>query len=314
MENFYDVIIIGGGPAGMTAGIYAQRAGMKCVMIEKAAVGGQVAITQSIANYPGFSEIDGFELSQKMFEQATNLGMETIYGEVTNITLKDEIKSVTVNNQTINSYAIILCMGATSKGLGVENEFKYIGKGVSYCAVCDGNFFKNKTVAVVGGGNTALGDIIYLSNICQKIVHIHRRKVFRAQDVEIQNYENIIKNHPEKIEQKLGYTVEKLLGEGKITGVQIKNTESGELENINVDAVFVAVGRVPQTDFLDGQIELLDNYIKTNNKMETNVKGVFAGGDIVYKNLRQIATAISDGAIAGTSASEYVKNIKKQHN
>ena len=145
-------------------------------------------------------------------------------------------------------------------------------------------------------------------------MHIHRRKVFRAQDVEIQNYENIIKNHPEKIEQKLGYTVEKLLGEGKITGVQIKNTESGELENINVDAVFVAVGRVPQTDFLDGQIELLDNYIKTNSKMETNVKGVFAGGDIVYKNLRQIATAISDGAIAGTSASEYVKNIKKQHN
>lgn len=311
MENYYDIIIIGGGPAGMTAGIYIQRAGLKALMIEKGGIGGQVATTPDIANYPGFIKVDGFELSQKMFEQVTALGVQTVFGEVTEVDLNNNIKTVKVNRKTYSAYAVILAMGASSRGLGVENEFKYIGKGVSYCAVCDGNFFRNKTVALVGGGNTALEDIVYLSNICSKVVHIHRRNGFRAEESVVEEYNKIL-NESGKIEQKLGYVVDSLIGENKISGIKIKKLETGKIEEVAVDGVFVAIGRVPQTDFLDGAVELKDNYIKTNEKMETNIKGVYAAGDIVLKPLRQIATAINDGAIAGTTASEYVKRQKNK--
>lgn len=312
MEKRFDIIIIGCGPAGMTAGIYAQRAGMKCVILEKMAVGGQVSLTPLVENYPGYENIDGFELSQKMFKQVISLGIAVEFVNAEKIETSGKIKKVKAGDVTYTAPAIILSMGASPRQLGTSNDAKYNGKGVSYCAVCDGAFFKDKTVAVVGGGNTALQDIDYLSLIAKKIIHIHRRSEFRADNVNVQNYEKLTNQKNSKIESYFGYVIENLNGENKLESIEIKNIETGKKEILNVEGLFVAIGRVPQTEILEENIKIDEmGYIVTDEHMKTSIQGVFACGDITHKFLRQISTAVGDGAIAGTSASVYVKNIKR---
>lgn len=312
MEDNFDIIVIGGGPAGMTAGIYAARAGMKVLVIEKMMVGGQVALTSTIANYPGLANVDGMDLSMKMHQQMTELGVVTQYATVDSIDFYGEPKRVVASGVTYYAPAIILSMGATSRGLGVPGEKEFAGRGVSYCAVCDGAFFRNKTVVVVGGGNTALQDAIYLNNIVDKVYLVHRRAEFRADDAVIKEFEALRATPDSKIECKLGYTVQKIEGEGKVSNIVLRNLDNQELESIATDGIFVAVGRSPNTELLDDQITLENGYIVVDESMQTNIEGVFASGDINRKKLRQIATAISDGAIAGTNASAFVKKLKKR--
>lgn len=307
--DIFDVIIIGGGPAGMTAGIYAARAGAKVLLIEKAGVGGQVAITSSIANYPGFKQVDGFELSQSMWEQASSLGVETVFAQVESLVLDDKIKEVTASGVTYKAYSVILSMGAYSRGLGVEGEKNFVGRGISYCAVCDGAFYRGKTVAVVGGGNTALGDVMYLAPIVGKVYLIHRRQEFRADKAVVDDVLSLQKTQG-NIEFKLDCVTESVSGEGKVENITLRNVKTNALETLPVDGIFVAIGRNPNTEMLDGKINLIDGYIDVNAQMETNIAGVYAAGDIVNKTLRQIATAVSDGAIAGTNSALYAKKIK----
>lgn len=307
--EIYDVIIIGGGPAGMTAGIYASRAGAKVLLIEKAGVGGQVAITNNIANYPGFKEVDGFELSQSMWEQATGLGVETVFAQVEDLEFDNTMKEVTANGVTYYAPSVILSMGAYSRGLGVVGEKNFVGRGVSYCAVCDGAFYRGKNVAVVGGGNTALGDVLYLAPLVNKVYLIHRRQEFRADKAVVDDVLKM-KEMQGNIEFKLDCVTESVQGTDKVESIAIRNVATNELETLSVDGVFVAVGRNPNTEMLEGKIKLVDGYIDVNSQMETNVAGVFAAGDIIDKSLRQIATAIADGAIAGTNAALYAKKIK----
>lgn len=311
MENEFDIIIIGGGPAGMTAGIYSARAGMRVLVIEKMGMGGQVALTSTIANYPGVKDVEGIDLSMKMFEQMTALGVKTVFAAVDKIDFDGKMKSVTASGVTYSSPAIILSMGATSRGLGVKGEKEFIGRGVSYCAVCDGAFFRNKTVAVIGGGNTALQDAIYLNNMAGKIYLVHRRAEFRAEDSVQAEFSRLAGAENSKIVTKLGCVVEEVTGDGRVSGMVLRNIETGETEQVAVDGIFVAVGRNPNTELLDDKITLDNGYIVVDENMQTNIPGVFASGDINRKKLRQIATAISDGAIAGTNASVYVKKVKK---
>ncbi len=311
METNFDIIIIGGGPAGMTAGIYSARAGSKVLLIEKAGVGGQVATTATIENYPGFKIIDGFMLSQQMFEQMTDLGVTTVFASVDELNLNEEIKSVTANGVTYQAPAIILSMGANSRGLDVGGEKQFVGRGVSYCAVCDGNFFKNKTVAVVGGGNTALEDAVYLSNLAQKVYLIHRREEFRADQSVIDDFYAHLNKPDSNIETRLNCVVEKVEGDNVVNNLKIHNVKTQDKEDLKIDGVFVAIGRNPNTELLNDSINIENGYILANSAMETNIPGVFACGDITKKSLRQIATAISDGAIAGTNASSFVKKLKR---
>lgn len=312
MENEFDIIIIGGGPSGMTAGIYSARAGMKVLLIEKMGMGGQVALTSTIANYPGLANVEGIDLSMKMFEQMTALGVKTVFLTVDKIDFEGTKKSVTAGGVTYFGTAIILSMGATSRGLGVKGEKEFTGRGVSYCAVCDGAFFRGKTVAVVGGGNTALQDVIYLNGVAGKVYLIHRRNEFRAEDSVQEEFNRLLNAPDSKITAKLGFVVEQIKGDQRVNGVILRNLETFTLEEIAVDGVFVAVGRNPNTEILDDKIALDNGYIIVDENMQTNIAGVFASGDINRKKLRQIATAISDGAIAGTNASVYVKKIKKE--
>ena len=309
--NNYDVIIVGAGPAGMTAGIYAARAGMKVLVIENKGPGGQVALTSTIQNYPGVGNIDGFLLGQNMWDQMTALGVITEFRTVDKIDFESQPKQIVAEGVTFSANAIILSMGASARGLGVSNEKSFIGKGLSYCAVCDGMLYKGKHVAVIGGGNSALEDVLYLANIAQHITLIHRRDSFRAEDAIVQQLYKKIEQSPELIDLKLCCVVSELVGDDKIKSIKIRNVDTNQTSQIDVDGVFVAVGRSPQTELLDGKINLdAQGYILTDENMATNISGVFAAGDIVHKNLRQIATAISDGAIAGTQASVYCKRHK----
>lgn len=305
--NDYDVIIIGSGPAGMTAGIYAVRAGMKVLVIENKGPGGQVSLTSTIQNYPGVGDIEGFLLGQKMWEQMSALGVETQFLTVDKINFDTTPKQVVAEGVTFRAPSIILSMGASSRGLGLANEKRFVGKGLSYCAVCDGMLYKNKNVVVVGGGNTAVEDALYLSNIVGHLTVVHRRDKFRADEVEVQRLLNK-QQQSGNIDLKMGFVVSALIGNEHIEKVELRNLATNENVVLDVDGVFVAIGRSPQTELLDGRITLdAQGYIITDENMATNISGVYAAGDIVHKNLRQIVTAISDGAIAGTQASIYAK-------
>ncbi len=307
MEH-YDLIIIGGGPAGMTAGIYAARAGVSVLLLEKAGMGGQVTQTHEIANYPGFTSVDGFTLAQNMFEQMTSLGVKTEFAAVDKVDLKSNPKKITAKGVTYTATSVILSMGASSRGLGVPSEKKFVGKGISYCATCDGNFFRGKDVAVVGGGNTALQDVLYLAPLVKSLTLIHRRDGFRADEVTLRDYRALLNAPDSNITEKLFYTVVDVFGNEKLQGITIRNVNTGDTEDLNVDGIFVAIGRNPQTEILDGAITLDEQgYILAKDDMSTNIEGVYVAGDIVHKSLRQIATAVSDGAVAGTQASVYIK-------
>ena len=303
----YDVIIVGGGPAGLTAGIYACRAGLKTLLIERMMPGGQIGLTSTIENYPGFEKIDGVDLAVKMHNHAQNAGCEFDFAEVVSFDFDGKEKIVNTHNASYKTKAIILSLGASAKQLQVENEKKFVGRGLSYCATCDGTLYKNKVVAVVGGGNTSLEDCIYLSGLAKTVYLIHRRDTFRGDDTLVKTL-NATANSNQNIKLLLNSKVTGLVGQDRLQSLQVQDIATGKTQAIDVDGLFVDIGRKPDTEILAGKINLDKNgYVITDEKMKTNLDGVFACGDIRVKSLRQIVTACSDGAIAAISAFEYVR-------
>ncbi len=304
MQHIFDMIIIGGGPAGYTAAMYASRAGLDCVVVERLSPGGQMALTDVIDNYPGFDEgIDGFDLGMKMLNQAERFGAKTEYAEVTAVDFAGEIKKVCTTAGEILSKTVVIATGANPRKIGLENEDKFAGKGVHYCAHCDGRFYKDKTVVVLGGGNTAVEDALYLSRMAQKVYIVHRRDKFRATDIYVKRLEKA-----ENVEIVFNNTVTEIIADEKLTGVKIKNTDNAQVETINCDGLFVSIGRNPATGFLNNSVKL-DNggYILADESTKTDVAGVFAVGDVRAKALRQVVTAVADGAVAVHFAEEFLK-------
>lgn len=301
MEHIFDTIIIGGGPAGYTAALYAARAGLDTVIIERMSIGGQMTLTGDIENYPGFDEgIDGITLGMKMQNGAERFGAKTVYDEVLRVDLSDKIKKIETLGGEYFSKTVIIAVGANPRELGLENEDKFTGRGVHYCAHCDGRFYKGKTVAVVGGGNSAAADALYLSRLVEKVYLIHRRDTLRATKI---YHEPLLKT--ENIEFLWNSTVEKLHGENKLSSLKI-NTK-GELRDLTVDGVFVSIGRRPATEFLNGILPLDEHgYVIAGEDTKTSIDGVFAAGDVRTKSLRQIVTAVSDGAVSADMVEKYL--------
>ncbi|POZ93062.1 thioredoxin-disulfide reductase [Petrotoga halophila] len=305
IKQQYDIVIIGGGPAGISAAIYALQGGASALVIEKAIEGGQMNLTDIIENYPGFKSIKGEELSTLMKEHAVHFGADFYDGKV--VELKDEGSNKMVvmeDGKAIKSKAIIIASGSNPRKLGVKGEEEFSSRGVSYCASCDGHFFKNKKVAVVGGGNTAVEEAVYLSNIAKEVYIIHRRDKLRA-DKLYQDRAFSRKN----IKFKWSSVVEELKGKDKVESLVIKNLKSGEVYEEPFDGVFVFIGLVPETSFLNINLFDIDEYgfLITDENMETNIKGIYAVGDIRHKEIRQIVTAVSDGTIASSHAiREYI--------
>ena len=302
-QRIYDTIVIGGGPAGYTAALYAARAGLSTLVLEKFSAGGQMTETSVIDNYPGFDEgIDGFSLGDKMKRGAEKYGAVTMQTEVISVALKDKIKSITTDLGEFLGRTVIIATGASHRHLGIENETALVGRGVGYCAVCDGMLYRKKTVAVVGGGNSAAADAAYLSRICEKVYLIHRRDSLRATKI---YHEPLMKT--ENVEFLWDSTVDELLFEKKLTGVRIKNVKTGDLSEIALDGLFVSIGRDPVISLFDGQLELdAYGYIVAGEDTKTSVEGVFAAGDVRTKELRQVVTAASDGAVAAHHAELYL--------
>lgn len=306
----YDLIIVGGGPAGLTGAIYALRAGLSVLLIEKAAPGGQIAITPTVENYPGHLTIEGFQLSSIMYNQATELGLESVFDEIVKFDIEGEEKVLHGLEKTYLAKTVILALGAKEKKIGLENEDRFIGGGVSYCANCDGAFFKGKTVVVVGAGNTGVEDSIYLSGVAKKVYLVHRSQKFRAEERLVSQLKNYTKEKREdgNVEFVLDTVVTALNGQHSLESVTLENVVTGEKKTLETDGIFIAIGRTPETDGLKGVINLTnDGYILTDEKMHTNIKGVYAAGDVRDKTLRQIVTATSDGAMAAISAHQYVR-------
>jgi len=310
-EDVYDVIIIGGGPAGLTAGMYTARARLSSVLIEKLGIGGQASITDRVENYPGFIEgISGPELVHAMEQQASSFGMMTVFGEVTGIDLSDEsnIKKVFVNDEPepYQCLSIIIAAGHEQRKLGVPGENEYTGKGVSYCATCDGAFFRDLAIAVVGGGDVALEETLFLTRFVKKAYVIHRRDRLRATKI---LQERASKNN--KIEFVLDSVVDEIFGQVMVNGIKVRNLKTGEGKALDVNGVFVFVGWIPGLSFLGTTVKTSeDGYIIADKEMETSSEGVFACGDCCRKNLRQIVTACGDGATAAFSAQHYVERKK----
>ena len=304
----YDMIIVGGGPGGYTSALYAARAGFNVLVLEKFSAGGQMALTHQIDNYPGFEDgIDGFSLADKMKKQAERFGARSENAEVIKVNLTVNPKEIETAKGTFLSKTVLLAAGANPRELGVDKERELIGRGVAYCASCDGMFYRGKTVVVVGGGNTAAADAILLSRIAKKVIIVHRRDTLKATRI----YHEPLMN-AENVEFKWDSTVTELLYEDKITGVKIKNVKTGEESIIDCDGVFVSVGRKPATDFLGSQLDLDENgYIIADETTKTSIPGVYAVGDIRTKQLRQVVTAVSDGAMAVHSAEEYLAEEHK---
>ena len=304
----YDMIIVGGGPGGYTSALYAARAGFNVLVLEKFSAGGQMALTHQIDNYPGFEDgIDGFSLADKMKKQAERFGAKSENAEVIKVNFTVNPKEIETAKGTFLSKTVVLAAGANPRELGVDKETELIGRGVAYCASCDGMFYRGKTVVVVGGGNTAAADAILLSRIAKKVIIVHRRDTLKATRI----YHEPLMN-AENVEFKWDSTVTELLYEDKITGVKIKNVKTGEESIIDCDGVFVSVGRKPATDFLGSQLDLDENgYIIADETTKTSIPGVYAVGDIRTKQLRQVVTAVSDGAMAVHSAEEYLAEEHK---
>lgn len=307
MEHIYDVIIIGGGPAGYTAAIYASRSGLDTVVLEKLSAGGQMALTTQIENYPGFPDgIDGLTLGEYMQKSAERFGAKTVIAEVFQLFLKDKIKKAETSEGSFLGRTVVFAAGADPRPLGLPNEKNLIGKGINYCAACDGMAFKNKDVAVVGGGNTAVEDALLLSRICRKVVLIHRRDSLRATKI----YSDKLLN-TENIEVVWNSNVKELLAEERLNGIKLLNLKTGEESELTVDGVFVSIGRLPLTKLVKDELELDSmGYIQANESTRTNVEGVFAVGDVRTKILRQVITAAADGAVAVHYIEEYLAENK----
>jgi len=307
-EIIYDAIIIGGGPAGLTAGIYLSRARMDTLLIEKAMPGGQAVLTEIIENYPGFPEgISGPELMQKIEEQAVRFGLKIEYGEVEEVKIQeDKVKIVRINNQEYRTLTIILTSGAEASKLGVPGEEKLRGRGVSYCATCDAPFFKDQKIVVIGGGDTAIEEALYLTKFVREVTIIHRRDRLRATKI---LQERVFAN--KKINFVWDSVVTKILGKEKVEGVLIQNKKTGEEKEISCQGVFVFVGNVPNSKFLNESIKLdLKGYILTDDNMMTSQEGIYACGDVRKKILRQVVTACGEGATAAFAAQKYIEELK----
>lgn len=303
MERIYDVIIIGGGPAGYTAALYAARAGLSTIVLEKLSAGGQMALTTQIDNYPGFDEgVDGFTLGEKMQLSAERFGAETELAEVESINFDDKIKKIQTDAGVFQGKTVILAMGANARELGVPGEAELVGRGVNYCAACDGMFYKDKTVVLVGGGNTAAADALTLSRIAKKVIMVHRRDTLRATKI----YHKPL-FEAENIEFRWDSAVKELIYEDKLNAVELENLKTGEREQISCDGIFISIGRSPSAELVQGILELdRSGYIVADESTETNVPGVFAAGDIRTKKVRQVVTAVADGAAAVHAAEEYL--------
>ena len=297
------MIIIGGGPAGYTAALYAARAGFDTLVLERLSAGGQMALTHLIDNYPGFEEgVDGFTLADKMKKQAERFGAKSKRAEVVHLDLAAEPKRIETASGTLLGRTVVLATGANPRELGVEKETELVGRGVAYCAACDGMFYRGKTVVVVGGGNNAAADALLLSRIAEKVILVHRRDTLRATKI---YHEPLMQ--AQNVEFRWNSTVKELLHEEKIIGVRLSDVNTGEESTIACDGVFVSVGRKPATEFLGDQVNLDGNgYVVAGEDTKTNIPGVYAVGDMRTKELRQIVTAVADGAVAVHEAEKYL--------
>ena len=302
-RHIYDMIVVGGGPGGYTAALYAARAGFDALVLEQLSAGGQMALTEQVDNYPGFEEgIDGFFLAEKMQRQTERFGAVTEYAQVDRLDLAAEPKVLETSEGTYFARTVVIATGASPRELGLPNEAALVGRGVAYCAACDGMRYKDKTVVVVGGGNSAAADALLLSRIARKVILVHRRDKLRATKV----YHNPLMK-AENLEFRWNSTVTELLHDGKLTGVRLKDVQTGEESVLPCDGVFISVGRKPATELVRGQLELDGNgYIVADETTKTSIPGVYAVGDVRTKPLRQVVTAVADGATAVSMAEEYL--------
>ena len=302
-QNIYDVVIIGGGPGGYTAALYAARANLTVLLLEKLTPGGQMGTTDVIDNYPGFPEgINGFELAMQMKQGAERFGVETKLSEVLSVDLKGAVKQIRTADGTYQAKTVVLASGAHPRELGLAGERELRGRGVSYCATCDGMFYRGKTVVVVGGGNTAAADVLYLSKLCKKVYLVHRRDTLRAAKVYLDPLQKA-----ENVEVVWDSEVQEILHDGKILGVLVRNKKSGEKTEFSCDGLFVAVGYLPNTGLFRSQVETDEaGYVLADETTRTSLPGVYAVGDLRRKPLRQVVTAAADGAVAAHFIEEYL--------
>ena len=303
MDKIYDLLIIGSGPAGLAAAIYAQRARLSTLVLEKEYIsGGQVVNTYEVDNYPGLPGINGFELGVKFREHADRLGAKFLTAEVKDIIIEETVKKVATSEGTFQARALILAMGAVHRELGVPGEKELAGMGVSYCATCDGAFFRGQVTAVVGGGSTALEDAEFLSAYCEKVYLIHRRDEFRGEQWLVESLRK-----KENVEFVLNAVVTDIIGDGSVRGIRVKDTKTGESREISVAGLFVAIGQMPYNKFFESLVYLDEGgYIRAQEDCKTTNDGVFAAGDCRTKTIRQLTTAAADGAVAGLAACEYI--------
>ena len=303
MEKIYDMIIVGGGPGGYTAALYGARAGLDVLIIERLSAGGQMNLTGQIDNYPGFPEgVDGFQLSYNMQQQAERFGAKTKYAEVLELQLEGEEKSVRTNEGTYLAKTVVISTGANPRQLGVERENEMIGRGVGYCAHCDGGFYRGKRVVVVGGGNSAVAEALYLSRIAREVILVHRRDTLRATQIYLKPLQEA-----SNIRILWDSEVAELLGDEVLSEVKIRNLKTGEEQLLEVQGLFVSIGRKPATDLVKDQLTLDGaGYIMAGEDTKTNIPGVYAVGDVRTKELRQIVTAVADGAMAAHVAEQFL--------
>jgi thioredoxin-disulfide reductase len=302
MAKQYDIVIVGAGTAGLSAAIYAVRAGKSVIVLEATTHGGQIVNTPEVENYPGIQKISGFEFANNLYEQAKSLGAEVIYEKVIGIEVNGEEKIVHTTKEDYQAKAVILATGAKNRPLGLEHEKEWIGAGISYCATCDGMFYRGKDVAVAGGGNTALEDAIFLTNYCRKVYLIHRRDAFRGEEKLLQT----LKEKP-NVEFVLNANITRLIGEDGVDGVEVEDKNTHEKRVIDVMGLFVAIGQMPENSEFINVVDLdKSGYIEAKEDCKTKTKGIFTAGDCRTKKVRQLATAASDGAIAALAACEYI--------
>lgn len=299
----YDIVVVGAGTAGLSAAIYITRAGSSVLVLEATAYGGQIINTPEIENYPAIKHISGFEFATQLYEQAKSLGAEIKYEKVTGIDADSNIKKVFTNKGEYECKAIILATGAKNRPLGLEGEKELVGAGISYCATCDGAFFRNRVVAVAGGGNTAIEDAIFLSNYCEKVYVVHRRDEFRAEEANVAALKQ-----RDNVEFVLNANITKLIGEGELKAIEVEDKFSNEKRVIEIAGLFVAIGQMPENQAFENYVNLdKSGYIVALEDCHTNAKGVFTAGDCRTKTVRQLATAAADGAVAGLAACEYIR-------
>lgn len=302
MVKQYDIVIVGAGTAGLSAAIYAVRAGKSVIVLEATTHGGQIVNTPEVENYPGIKKISGFEFANNLYKQVKSLGAEVIYEKVIGIEVNGEEKIVHTTKEDYQAKAVILATGAKNRPLGLEHEKEWIGAGISYCAICDGMFYRGKDVAVAGGGNTALENAIFLTNYCRKVYLIHRRDAFRGEEKLLQT----LKEKP-NVEFVLNANITRLIGEDGVDGVEVEDKNTHEKRVIDVMGLFVAIGQMPENSEFINVVDLdKGGYIEAKEDCKTKTKGIFTAGDCRTKKVRQLATAASDGAIAALAACEYI--------